>query len=343
MTEPTIYVVSDAGYVFVPLVILVLIKSYFAMQSRIGTGHLPLNRPLKLRVYTHNIRYDNRGNRDWGEQPWSVRRAEVVNSIDFNAGATGYANVVCLQEVLHHQLEEIIHGLNRNAEQGESWTYYGVGRTDGRTGGEYAPILYKPSEWVLVENLTFWLSPTPEVPGSKGWDAALERIVTLVTLQLTLNPLVKLNFFNTHFDHRGVVARQKSAELIVDKMKNHNGYPSFLGGDFNTEPSDLPYGVLRSSGFKDSRTLIDPAYSYGANATFTGFNHEHEQNTIIDYIWSPEYTLSNLAREGKGDQESDRFGVILKHFGILNNFNKGFHCSDHRPVVANYEVTRKWF
>lgn len=290
---------------------------------------------LYLRVYTNNIRYNNRGNRDPFEELWKVRKTELINSIDFNT-ATGDANVVCLQEVLHNQLEDILGGLNQNVEASDEWTYYGVGRSDGLTKGEYAPILYKQSEWTLLENKTFWLSETPDHP-SRGWDAALERIVTMVTLQSRKSSGVRINFFNTHYDHKGVVARKKSSQLIVDKMKNYNSYPSFLCGDFNTEPTDEPYQILTGAGFKDARVTIPKKFSYGFNSTFSGFNRKKEVNTIIDYIWSPSFTKGI----GYGDDTDSKYSVELHHFGILENYYKGFHFLDHRPVSANYKVTSR--
>lgn len=246
-------------------------------------AHFPnLVDPLNLRIYTNNIRFDNK-NRDSHEKPWSKRKQLITSSIAFNT-RPGNANVVCLQEVLHNQLEDILFNLNHGNE-GE-WTYYGVGRSDGLTRGEYAPILFKDQEWSVIENRTFWLSETPDVP-SRGWDAALERIVTMVTLQSRVNPLIKINFFNTHYDHKGIEARRKSSLLIIDRMTNYNDYPSFLCGDFNTQPTDEPYHILKEHGFKDSRTLADSLNSYGHWSTFTGFDKHHEDNTIIDYIWAP--------------------------------------------------------
>jgi len=288
-----------------------------------------------LRVYTNNIRYDNRNNQDPFEELWNVRKTELINSIDFNT-ATGNANVVCLQEVLHDQLHDILDGLNENVEKGGEWTYYGVGRSDGLTEGEYAPILYRQRGWKMLENKTFWLSETPDHP-SIGWDAALERIVTMVTLQSRASSSIRINFFNTHFDHKGVVARKKSAQLIADKMKNYNSYPSFLCGDFNTEPADEPYQILTDASYKDARVTIPKKYSYGFTSTFSGFNRNEEVNTIIDYIWSPSFTkgIGGLSDSG---EKSGKYLVELQHFGILENFYKGFHFLDHRPVIANYKV-----
>lgn len=305
---------------------------------------------LNVRLYTNNIRYDNKHPVS-GERLWKHRKKYVSGSIGFNS--INEANVVCLQEVLHGQLKDILHDLNSGSQltfqersygsndtdidifdvtdpEELEWNYYGIGRTDGIRDGEYSPILFKNREWAIVENKTFWLSETPETP-SVGWDAALERIVTMVTLQSKRQPDITLNIFNTHFDHKGIKARRKSAELIVDKMENYNEYPSFLCGDFNTQPTDEPYLILTESGFKDSRILLPK--NFGHNATFTGF--DGLLSSIIDYIWAPGITSSDVT-------ESSGWSIKIKHFGILANFYEYF-MSDHRPVSADFEIQRDLF
>ncbi|RLV91436.1 hypothetical protein JA1_003897 [Spathaspora sp. JA1] len=302
-------------------------------------SHNLLGPSVAVRIYTNNIRYDNRNRPDEFEQPWKKRRVQSINSMDFHSSSQ--ANVVCLQEVLHHQLIDILTSLNKHKD--EKWSYYGVGRQDGVTKGEYAPILFKSKEWRILENSTYWLSETPWKP-SRGWDAALERIVTMVTLESLHNPLVKINVLNTHYDHRGKVARRKSSKLIIDKMENFNSYPSFLCGDFNTQPSDEPYQILTKAGFKDSRKLIDWDDSYGHSSTFTGFDKDHEGDSIIDYIWSPYFTRSDEVETESinyfGLDHHKYYDIVLRQFGILHNYFKGFYFSDHRPVVATYIIRR---
>ncbi|EGW35647.1 uncharacterized protein SPAPADRAFT_58854 [Spathaspora passalidarum NRRL Y-27907] len=318
------------------LFILPCILLLFALCSWYKVTH-HLGPEVTVRIYTNNIRYDNRNHPDEFEQPWKKRRVQSINSMDFHSSAQ--ANVVCLQEVLHHQLNDILDKLNKHDE----WTYYGVGRSDGITRGEYAPILYKKSEWRVVQNTTYWLSETPWKP-SRGWDAALERIVTMITLQSYHNPLVKINVFNTHYDHRGKVARRESSKLIVNKMQNFNTYPSFLCGDFNTEPKDEPYHILTKAGFKDARKLVNWDDEYGHSTTFTGFNKEHEADSIIDYIWSPYFTRSDEVETESINyfklNHHRYYDIVLRQFGILHNYFKGFYFSDHRPVVATYIIRR---
>lgn len=261
--------------------------------------------PMKIRLYTHNIRYDNR-NPGAGEPYWEKRGPAVAQSIRFHTQPG--LSVVCLQEVLHHQLFGLLDTLNRH----DDWSYYGVGRTDGKTQGEYAPILFKTSDWEVVRSHTYWLSPTPEKP-SKGWDAALERIVTEVVLRSKASKK-HVKVMNTHFDHVGVEARRELARLIAAKMEQ-GSEPVFLCGDFNTEPTDEPYHVLQSTGFKDSRVQ---GKGYGYGSTFSGFNRKNEDNTIIDYIWA-----------GNDTQ--------WQNYGVVPNFYD-FYMSDHRPVIADYVI-----
>ncbi|KAI5949895.1 hypothetical protein KGF54_005373 [Candida jiufengensis] len=337
-------------YFLIPSLLIILIFYKFYNNQLQLTSTNPLFGPsLTLRLYTNNIRFDNFKYPDAHEKPWSKRKIQSINSMEFHT-AIGHANIICLQEVLHHQLLDILHGLNSN--DNDQWSYYGVGRSDGDKAGEFAPILFKTTDFFVLENTTFWLSETPSVP-SKGWDAALERIVTMVSFQSKLNPLIKFNIFNTHYDHRGKIARRKSSKLIVDKMENYNNYPSYLCGDFNTEPRDEPYGILTSAGFKDSRILINSKFSYGHETTFTGFDITNEPYSIIDYIWSPYFTKSHqLSSNSDIDTEDNEminyfnlkhhqyYNIELKQFGILSNYLKGFYFSDHRPVVATYEITR---
>lgn len=282
--------------------LLIVVCATFVPLSSVN-----VKKAMKIRLYTNNIRFDNR-RIGRGEHYWEEREPLVSESIRIHTQPG--PSVVCLQEVLHNQLNDILGNLNK-AEKGE-WDYYGVGRSDGKTKGEYSPILFKTADWKLVSSKTFWLSETPDKP-SRGWDAALERIVTVVILKSVATGQ-KVKVLNTHYDHQGVVARRESSKLIMSKM-DIGPEPAFLCGDFNTEPSDEPYHLLQGSGFKDSRVQGE---GYGYKTTFSGFNHDHEDNTIIDYIWA-----------GNGTE--------WQTYGVLPNYFE-FYMSDHRPVIADYLI-----
>src|SRR3712207_7586469 len=47
------------------------------------------------------------------------------------------------------------------------YRWIGVGRMDGKDGGEFSPILYRSTCLEPIDHGTFWLSETPEEPGSR--------------------------------------------------------------------------------------------------------------------------------------------------------------------------------
>lgn len=250
-----------------------------------------------LRVYTHNIRYARIPPVE-NELPWEERRDGVVNSILAHA-----PSIVCLQEVLWPQLEDILAGLN-NA--GSKWEYAGVGRDDGNKKGEFCVILYRSRVWKVTWT-PFWLSPTPSKP-SKGWDAALKRIVVQAHFQSIEAPQLQFFVYSTHFDHQGKTARAESARLILRLMRDQSG-PQILCGDLNSQPDEPPSRVLAQE-LKDSH---DCSRKFGHEHTYTSFGNE--PHTRIDYIWHNDAITPKL------------YTVSHSHYG--------FFFSDHRPVVAD--------
>ncbi|CAN6636910.1 hypothetical protein TRVA0_016S00694 [Trichomonascus vanleenenianus] len=267
---------------------------------------------LSYRVYSHNIRYDNHRPVE-NERYWSERKHGVIASIRFNAERS---TIVCLQEVLHNALEDILNGL------GDDWSYFGVGRDDGKTRGEYAPILFRKSQWELVDSNTFWLSETPDRP-SRGWDAVLPRIVTFVRLRHRETGR-EIAAFNTHYDHIGKKAREESSKLIIHKMNEQMGEdhstPVTLCGDFNSSRDDIAYKTL-SKQLIDSGEVLEKHARYGhSGVTYTGFNR-HETPSYIDFIWYPKTA-----------------DMTQTTFGILHSEYHGFLLSDHRPVSIDLVV-----
>src|SRR5262245_25598047 len=143
-----------------------------------------------LRLLTWNIRYDwmnsspsNLARKviasqfpytDPQETPWKHRREGLCAALELHAATHG---IIALQEVLHHQLLDIHSLLNQHQRDGK-WKYIGVGRDDGKTMGEYAPIFYNSQVHELISWRSFWLSETPDKPG-RGWDSSSVRICTL--------------------------------------------------------------------------------------------------------------------------------------------------------------------
>ena len=130
------------------------------------------------------------------------------------------------------------------------YDYVGVGRTDGATKGEYSPIFFLKDKYEALEKGNFWLSETPDVAGSKGWDAALERIASYAKLRDKATGKIFMAV-NTHFDHVGVTARKESAKLIMQKIQQIVGNrPAVVTGDFNITEDDEAYTTMVTNEFK---------------------------------------------------------------------------------------------
>ena len=242
---------------------------------------------------------------------YNIRYGEALdgtNSWRFRAGASAMMlddqrpDVVGLQEALYSQVEYLGMALDK---------YYkivGVGREDGKKGGEIEAIMYNKQTMKLVKWGTFWLSETPDVP-SRGWDAAYIRCATWAILKDKGNGK-KFFIVNTHVDHIGSQAKKNSVKLIVDKIAelNKDNLPVIVTGDFNMEISNESFGPLKE-GFQNARSsavVTDDHYS------FNGWGKSHD---TIDYIWYRDFSCT-------------RFETVTKPYA-----DRTF-ISDHFPIKA---------
>ena len=216
-----------------------------------------------------------------------------------------------MQEALLHQCKDVEKGI-----KGYKWI--GVGRDDGKEKGEFAPVFYDRKKWRLLDWNTFWLSETPEKP-SRGWDAALERIVTWGQFEEKKSGTIVF-VFNTHFDHRGVQARNESAQLIREKIQEIAGNNRFiLSGDFNVNPTTEAYLALTEpmplkKMIYDSK-LLSLSKPQGPTGTFSGFKvTKNLPADQIDYVFcSDDFSVLNFSVVVKSDGKryaSDHFAVV---------------------------------
>lgn len=261
-----------------------------------------------VRVMTFNIRYNEP--RD-GEDAWPKRKTKVADVIRFHK-----ADLVGVQEALVLQVRDLDSLL-------PAFGRCGVGRDDGKDGGEFSAIFYRRDRFQILDCGTFWLSPTPEVPGSKGWDAAYPRIVTWAKFKDRVSRKTFLHF-NTHFDHRGEKARTESASLIHKKISEIAGkFPVVLSGDLNVVEDTAAYRTLTDA--TATPRLFDAKYAsvnghFGGDSTFNEFK-ELQPGRKIDYIFVSQ-------------------GVKVFEHGALSDRWNGRWASDHLPVLAEIAFPR---
>ena len=248
-------------------------------------------------IISYNIRYDN----NWDiENSWEIRRSNIIQIL------IKYSpSIIGVQEGLLNQVQYIDNSLI-------NYDYVGVGRDDGKEKGEFCAIYFDTTRYVLLKNSTFWLSETPETI-SVGWDAALERICTY---GLFKDRITKKEFwvFNTHFDHMGIIAREKSSGLILKRIKkiNRQSLPVILMGDFNAIPNSPPVEEIVTE--LSDALQISLQKLHGPGGTFNGFNEDLPIEKRIDYIFT-----KNLK--------------VLSYTHVNDRLENNRHISDHLPVM----------
>ena len=262
---------------------------------------------LICRVMTYNIRMNTA---DDGKNQWHHRKDRVINLIHRYA-----PDLLGVQEALPEQMTDLQAGLS-------DYGSYGVGRNDGRHSGEFSAVFYRHDRFEAIDKGTFWLSETPDTPGSKAWDAALPRICSWVKLK-DRSTNKEICYFNTHFDHKGHEARRESARLILTRVQQIAGSstPAILTGDFNTGPESDAYGtIITNTAFQDAKLSSESSHS-GPHGTWSTFHVGSGIGDRIDYIFVTSLHFKTLTHAHLTDSENN------------------FYPSDHLPVLA--ELTYK--
>ena len=269
--------------------ILVLSGLFFVFNSCSNSSE-------NINIMTYNIRLDTEGD---GINIWDNRKEGIVSLIKEER-----VDILGIQEGLPSQIEYLSKHL-------DGYSMIGEGR-DGGNNGEYSAIYYN-NKMKLIETETFWLSETPEIP-SIGWDAAIKRITTLGLFKM-INSDKELLVYNSHFDHIGKIAREKSVGVILNHIKE-NDYQNralIVMGDFNAKPDDLPIELL-SEELDDSFKILPIENPIG---TFNGFDLDSKLLDRIDYIFTKNIKITNY-----------------KH--LDKKLSSGLWPSDHLPILITY-------
>lgn len=254
------------------------------------------------KIMTFNIRYDNPND---GIDQWANRKSEVVKLVKHYE-----PEILGIQEGLSNQVRYL-------EKQLATYARIGVGRDDGKDKGEFSAIYYNDKKLTLLKSATFWLSETSEKI-SVGWDASMERICTYGLFEIKSSNQ-KIFIFNTHYDHKGKIARKESSKIILSKVNeiNEHNYPVILMGDFNAEPHEEPIKIIMKD-FDDGSKLTKDGI-YGPKGTFIGFQKDTAAKKRIDYIFTKHLD-------------------VKKYRHIDDMMENSNHLSDHLPVL----IELKW-
>jgi endonuclease/exonuclease/phosphatase family metal-dependent hydrolase len=253
-----------------------------------------------LDVMTFNIRYAH----TTPPNLWPDRRPVMRELIERWA-----PDVIGLQEALYSQLLDMEQDL-----PGYGWI--GLGR-EGGSRGEFMAVLYLRDRLTPIEFDHYWLSDTPEVIGSRTWGNQNHRMVTWVRFR-DRETEREVYVINTHFDHQVQEARERSAELLLERARQFEpNVPVVLLGDFNVDAGANPvyYRLTAPDAFVDSWTALgheEPGFG-----TFHGFRGAEGAagRARIDWV---------LTRGALRPVSSE----------IVTFSRDGQYPSDHYPVVA---------
>ena len=278
-----------------------LVAAVLVAGALAGCAGLGRSEPEPLDVLSFNIRYANPGD---GADTWDLRTDLVFGVIRDHD-----PDVVGLQEALPRQMDAL-------REAFPAYRFVGVGR-DGDGRGEHAALMIREDRFEVVEHGDFWLSPTPDVVASRGWDAALTRICSWAVLRERAGGAEFL-VMNTHFDHQGAEARRESAGVIVRRRARHDELPVIVTGDLNAGEGSPPLAALTAGGLRDTFRDVHPdAREVG---TFNGFRGTADGEKI-DYVLV-----------------DDRWST--RDAAIVRDHEDGRYPSDHFPVSATVVLRR---
>lgn len=250
-----------------------------------------------LEVMSYNIRT---GNARDGLDAWDVRKERTVQLIrKYNPDLIG------VQEAHNFQIADL-----QKAMPG--YAVVGSGRGDGRAGNEFSAIMFDTARLQLLRSETFWLSDTPDTPGTSHWGNRIMRICTWAHFH-DLKTGKFFYHFNTHFDHISQPSRVKSAELILKRSRNILPEdPVIITGDFNAGEDNPAIKAMLAGGYRDSFRVLHPDET---NVGTTNAFRETRQPNKIDYIFIDNAWEVNAAK-------------------IPDDKINGRWPSDHLPVTA---------
>jgi len=247
-----------------------------------------------MKVVTFNIRGDFGVD---GRNDFCHRKLLILRKL-----AKEQPDIVGFQEVLPHVVDWMRQAL-------PEYDVVGCGREKDLTG-EQMTVIFRRDKFQLISMQTFWLSPTPNIPGSRyAEQSGCPRTATELVLRESASGKV-LRLVNTHLDHVGSLARQLGMSQLLRHLEAPSFFPEvpvILMGDFNAEPDSQELALIRQ----------DPAWTNAApdmGVTFHDFMRKPD-GPQIDYIFR------------KGSARADRAVTWTDELD-------GVYLSDHYPVCA---------
>lgn len=299
--------------VFAGVILLATVLSAVVADSAAGAA-------ADLKVMSFNVRYSKPGfsethsENNWND-PAHPRRERAIRVIrDYDPDVLG------VQEARELQIKDLQAALT-------GYEFYGVGRDNGKMAGEFSGIFYRGDRFRRIAEGSFWLSASPETPGTTFHSrvGAPPRIASWVKLADRESGREML-VLNMHWDNEGEPARQKSAALVRARLAPlSDGLPTIVMGDLNATEETPEYKTLLGGEEHENARLFD---------SFRRVNPTRGREEASYNDW-------------KGTTTGSRIDFILHSAdlnpaaaAIVRTAYDGRWPSDHYPVTATLQVDR---
>jgi endonuclease/exonuclease/phosphatase family metal-dependent hydrolase len=260
-----------------------------------------------LRVMSFNLRVKNIADTVMSNG-WNSRRGSAVKTVrKFDPDLLG------TQEGKETQVKHLRKKL-------QFYATHGVGRDNGRSGGEYCAIYYRTIRFTPEDAGHLWFNDSDK-PGKRTWGSVFPRMASWVRLHDTFTGQTVLAI-NTHFDNISSKSRLRSARMLRELIDKHPDAYVVLTGDFNCDVGSEPFRILTGNrNFRGQRRLIDTytaaGHTDGRNdGTHNGFSGKRGGDRIDWILVSPEVD-------------------VLDADIVRNKRSLGRYPSDHYPVTAS--------
>ena len=267
-------------------------------------NYLTNDKVKRFGILNINIRYIN----DTDEQnKWDNRKQKIIDII-FQSDA----DIIFFQEMTQKQYEDISSYLD------SIFTSVGIYR-DKSKASEKISIAYNRNKFTLNHWGQFWLSSTPEIPGSNDFHNFFPRICTWVQLKKIGDDFNYL-FFNVHLDHINLNAHLPSVKVLlnqIDKIikKYNDNIIIFLGGCFYCDGDD-----------KIIKMIID-----------FGFNIIDSENTYHEFMGYAFKRWDYMFYINPKDKITFRKVKVFSEESVIDQAN-GIYASDHFPLYSEFQI-----
>ncbi len=272
-----------------------------------------------LRVMSFNVRFARAGHSETAqENNWNdaghPRRERAIRVIREHE-----PDLLGVQEARSDQVEDLKKAL-------PEYAFYGQGRDDGKLGGEFSGIFYRKSRFTQQGAGSFWLSATPDTPGTTFSFNKLPRVASWVRLKDKQSNR-EFILLNMHWDHQDPKAREQAAALVRERLGTMGGdLPLLVMGDLNSSEDTPAFKTLIAAKGATDRKLAD------------SYRELHPER-------SPKESSFN---EWDGKTKGARIDFILHtseftpvSAEIVRTSYDGRWPSDHYPVTATLKLPRK--